>query len=240
MSVVLPLLSAIVSLVFTILVFDQFLVRRKPYQLVWSVGLLWYFLSTGAEFWTGAFGVNTGAYRLWYLCGAIFTAAYLGMGTLYLLLPKKTAHIVMAILGLASLFAIYKAFATPVNLAVLPVNGPLSGEGFPPGWAGPRLITPFFNTFGTLALVGGALYSAWVFWRKRILPHRVVSNVMVAIGALLPVFGGSTARLGNPSYLYLSELLGIIIIFVGFLRSKEVFGVYRVPLVHGFKRVSGS
>ena len=34
------------------------------------------------------------------------------------------------------------------------------------------------------------------------------------------------------------ELLGIIIIFTGFLRSREVFGLYRFPLIHGFGKVS--
>ena len=37
---------------------------------------------------------------------------------------------------------------------------------------------------------------------------------------------------------YLLELRGIIIIFIGFLRSREVFGLYHFPLIHGFKRVS--
>lgn len=28
-----------------------------------------------------------------------------------------------------------------------------------------RLTTPFFNIYGLLTLVGGALYSAYLFWR---------------------------------------------------------------------------
>lgn len=40
---VLPLISSIVSLVFMLTVLDQFFVRRKPYQLVWVIGLFLYF-----------------------------------------------------------------------------------------------------------------------------------------------------------------------------------------------------
>lgn len=40
---VLPLISSIVSLVFMLTVLDQFFVRRKPYQLVWAIGLFLYF-----------------------------------------------------------------------------------------------------------------------------------------------------------------------------------------------------
>lgn len=104
---------------------------------------------------------------------------------------------------------------------------------------GVRLMTPLFNTFGTVALVGGAIYSAWVFWRRRIMPHRVVSNILIAVGAILPAVGGTHMRLGGGLQLfYIFELLGIIIIFIGFLRSREIFGLYRFPLIHGFKKVT--
>ncbi len=70
------------------------------------------------------------------------------------------------------------------------------------------------------------------------MPHRVVSNILIAVGAILPAFGGTLMRLGGSlTAFYLLELVGIIIIFTGFLRSREVFGLYRFPLIHGFKRV---
>jgi hypothetical protein len=80
-------------------------------------------------------------------------------------------------------------------------------------------LTPFFNLYGTLLLVGGAAYSAWIFWRKRILLHRVIGNVLIATGALLPAFGGAFSRLGIGGALYISELLGAILLFLGFLRA---------------------
>ena len=85
--------------------------------------------------------------------------------------------------------------------------------------SGVRTLTPFFNLYGTLALVGGALYSAWLFFRKRVLLHRVIGNVLIATGALLPAFGGAFSRFGIPGALYISELLGAIILFIGFLRA---------------------
>ena len=44
---------------------------------------------------------------------------------------------------------------------------------------------PFFNIYGLLTLVGGAIYSAYLFWRKRVLPNRVIGNILIAAGALL-------------------------------------------------------
>ena len=229
---VLPLISSIVSLVFTLIVLDQYFARRKPYQLVWAIGLFMYFISTGTEFSTEVWGLNLVTYRLWYLIGAVFVAAYLGMGTIYLLAPRRIAHITMAILLLASGYATFAIFTASIDLSTIQ---DLSGKAMPQYV---RLMTPFFNTFGTVALVAGAIYSAWVFWRRRIMPHRVLSNILIAVGAILPAFGGIHIRLGGDIPLfYIFELLGIIIIFIGFLRSREVFGVYRIPFVHGFSRV---
>jgi hypothetical protein len=231
---VIPLVSSAVSLIFAVTVLDQFFAKRKPYQLIWAIGLFMFFIGTGAEFWTEAWGLNQTIYRLWYLFGAISVAAYLGMGALYLLTPRRTGHIIMAVLLAASLYAAFRVFTADIDLSTL--QG-LSGQAMPRGI---RLMTPFFNSFGTVALVGGAIYSAWVFWRRRFMPHRVVSNILIAVGAMLPASGGTIMRFGGTLPLfYLFELLGIIIIFIGFLRSREVFGLYRLPLIHGFSRVSG-
>ncbi len=232
---VIPFISAVVSFIFALAVLDQFFARRKPYQLIWAIGLFMYFISTGAEFWVGVWGLNETIYRLWYLFGAIFVAAYLGLGTVYLLLPQRVAHIIMVVLLVTSLYSIFKVFTVNLDLSTLRY---LSGVAMP---REVRLMTPLFNTFGTVALVGGALYSAWAFWRRRLMPHRVVSNILIALGAILPAFGGIHIRFGGALPLfYIFELLGVIIIFLGFLRSREVFGLYRFPLIHGFSRVSDS
>ncbi len=230
---IIPLLSAIVSFIFALTVLDQFFARRKSYQLVWTIGLFMYFIATAAEFWGEVRGLNETAYRLWYLFGAIFVAAYLGMGTLYLLIPRRTGHIIMAILGAISLYAIFRVFTVSLDISTLTY---LSGKAMP---TNVRLLTPFLNSFGTVVLVGGALYSAFVFWRRRFMPHRVISNILIAVGAILPAIGGTRMRLGSPELFYLFELFGVIIIFIGFLRSREVFGLYRFPLIHGFRRVTG-
>jgi len=235
MSYIVPLISAVVSLVFAVAVLDQYFARRQPYQLVWAIGLLMYCVSTTAEFWTAAWGLNLTIYRLWYLFGAIYVAAYLGMGTVYLLARRRVAHTLMAVLVAASVYAVVAVFTAPIELGGLAM---LSGEAMP---RYVRLSTPFFNAFGTLALVGGALYSAWHFWRRRVLRHRVLSNLLIAVGAILPALGGTWVKVeGAFQPLFILELVGIVIIFIGFLRNREVFGLLRFPLIHGFKRVPPS
>lgn len=80
-------------------------------------------------------------------------------------------------------------------------------------------MTPFFNLYGTVTLVGGATYSAFIFWRKRVLLYRAIGNILIATGAILPAFGGLFSRLQIPGALYLGEFFGVIFLFLGFLRA---------------------
>lgn len=84
-NVVLPLCSSLLSFVFFVFLIDQWRVRRRPYQLVWAVGMLWYAISAGTEFLGGAIGWSEPLYRAWYLIGAIMVAGWLGLGTVLLL-----------------------------------------------------------------------------------------------------------------------------------------------------------
>jgi hypothetical protein len=230
-----PLVTSIISFIFAITVLDQYFARRKPYQLLWAIGLFMYFISTLTEFWWNIIGHNDMIYRLWYLVGAILVAAYLGQGTLYLLMRHRRANIIMAILGLASIYAAIRVFTVTIDISGMTK---LTGVGIMPTDIR-AIITPIFNTFGTVALVGGAVYSAYIFWRKRIFPHRILANILIALGALLPALGGiHLSTSGSLNLFFLLELAGVIIMFIGFLRTKEVFGLYRLPLIYGFRKIN--
>ena len=231
---IIPLISTIVSFVFGVTVLDQYFARRQPFQLLWTIGLFMYGISAFTEFYTETYGLHLIMFRLWYFFGAICVAAYLGQGTVYLLLRRRTAHILMAILVVLSIYGAVRLFSANIDLGTAKR---LTDKIIVPTDVG--ILTGLLNVYGTVALVGGALYSAWIFWRKRILPHRVVSNVLIAVGALLPAIGGSLLRLGTArgAPFYILELAGVIIIFIGFLRTREVFGFFRFPLIHGFARI---
>lgn len=94
-------------------------------------------------------------------------------------------------------------------------------EGVIPLGSSMRLTTPLFNTYGLVFLVGGAIYSSYLFWRKRVLPNRVVANVLIAFGAILIGYASALARAGQGEYLYLAELLSAIIMFQGFLMAGK-------------------
>ncbi len=222
----LPFGSCIISFVFAALIFRRYLQRKGLHLLLWAVGMVFYGIGGFAEAYYVAVGWDPTIYRLWYLFGAILVAAWLGQGTVYLLAKRRWAHVCMAILGAASLFALYRVFTAELNPALmassLHTGAELSGQAIVSG--GVRTLTPFFNIYGTVTLVGGAAWSAWIFWRKRILPHRVVGNVLIAAGALLPAFGGTFSRFGLSGALYVAEFLGAILMFAGFIRATSPSG----------------
>jgi hypothetical protein len=222
----LPFASCITSFVFAGLLIRRYLQRKGLHLLLWAVGMVFYGIGGFAEAYYVAVGWEPTIYRLWYLFGAILVAAWLGQGTIYLLARRRWAHVLMAVLGVASLFAVYRVFAAELNPALmsssLHTGGELSGQAIVS--EGVRTLTPFFNVYGTVALVGGAAWSAWIFWRKRLLPHRVAGNILIAAGALLPAFGGALSRFGIPSVLYLAEFLGAILMFAGFIRATSPLG----------------
>src|SRR4029077_14019586 len=58
LNAILPLFSSVLSLVFAALVLEQWRQRRRGFQLVWGIGLLWYGIAAGTEFLGSAYGWN--------------------------------------------------------------------------------------------------------------------------------------------------------------------------------------
>jgi hypothetical protein len=217
----LPFVSVVVSTIFAVLVLRRYLMRRGPHLLLWGIGMVLYAIGGVCEASYGAFGWNPLLFRLWYLFGAILVAAWLGQGTVYLLARRSWANALMVILGLGSIYAAVRVFGAQLDPGLmtssLHTGSELSGHAIVS--SGVRTLTPFFNLYGTLTLVGGAVWSAWIFWRKRILLHRTIGNILIAVGALLPAFGGTFSRFGLSGALYWSELLGSVLMFAGFVRA---------------------
>ena len=222
----LPFLSGIISFVFAFLVLRRYAVRRGSHLLLWGVGMIFYGIGGFCEAYYGTFGWSPIVFRLWYLFGAILVAAWLGQGTVYLLVRRRWANFLMVLLALGSLYAAIRVFGAELDPSLMTTSvhtgSELSGHAIVT--PGVRDLTPFFNIYGTITLVGGALYSAWIFWRKRVLLHRTLGNILIACGAILPAFGGAFSRFGIAGALYLSELLGAVLLFVGFLRAVTPMG----------------
>jgi hypothetical protein len=307
LNIVLPLGSCILSFAFAGMVLDQWWQRRRAFQLVWAIGLVWYGVSAGTEFWGSAFGWSEPLYRTWYLIGALYVPPYLALGTIYLLAKTRfgyfagttviiggglsvlfskvypgstttaivvfsislvggiaiivatavrrplAAHIAAAVLIAGSLLGAYVVLTAPLaapGWAVDPNTHVPVGSAFP-GFV--RVITPPDNIAGALILVFGALYSAYVYMpKKRVLSaklailavivnffaslpgavaallagklnSRVPATILIAVGAFIPGLTSGLNRFGVTWSFFLGEFAGLLLIFLGFLVSEEVF-----------------
>jgi hypothetical protein len=125
---ILPWLSTIVTFIFTVVVYTRYRQRGGIHLLLWALGLLFYGLGTLGEV---ILGLTYSAFvlKLWYLMGAMLTAAWLGMGTVHLLIRKgNTAMILTWVLAAVSLLAVFLVFSAPVNDVAYEVSRPASEQ----------------------------------------------------------------------------------------------------------------
>lgn len=214
--------STTLAVVFAALTWRQWLTRGKSYQLVWALGLTFFAVAVAMEFLHSLAGWTPLTYRLWYLCGAVLAAPFLGQGTAYLLLPRGVAHLLMGLLVFVTLGVVSVTWQAEIDFARFETRADeLSGRAFlSPGEVlllTPRAWTIPFNLYGTLFLGGGAVYSAWQFRKRRMPARRMWANVLIALGAFTIAGTGTLNRLGLPGFQTLGVLLAVSLLFMGFL-----------------------
>src|SRR2546427_4222163 len=75
--------ATVISVAFASLVFAQWLGRRRPYQLAWSLGLGLYAIAAFTQFLAEAYGWSVTVYKIYYLLAAPLLAV-LGIGSVLL------------------------------------------------------------------------------------------------------------------------------------------------------------
>jgi hypothetical protein len=130
--------------------------------------------------------------------------------------PPRVAHTSMAILGCVSSAGLALAATLPVELDRAITPGGITGNGFPTGLL--ILLIPL-NTYGTVALVAGAVWSVIRFRRRGTFGRRAVGTLLIAAGGIVVALGGTANRLGIPGLLYVTEMIGLVLIFGGYLQT---------------------
>lgn len=209
-----PILTTVLSVAFAAIVFRRYRSKEgATYLLWWTAGIFLFGVGTFTEGFTALFGWNEGVFRSWYISGALLGGAPLAQGTVYLLLSKKTADTLSAVLVTFIAVAAVMVLLTPVDSA-LADDKKLSGEVI--GWTWVRAFSPFINTYAFIFLVGGAAYSAMKYRQQGNAKDRVWGNALICVGALLPGIGGTFTRMGYTEVLYVTECVGIVIIYAGY------------------------
>ena len=207
-----PAITAIVAALFALVVLRQYGGHRKTYQLMWATGFAMFAIAAFAGYLAQSSGATETEYRLFYLFGAILNVAWLALGTMYLLAPRRWADLSLAAVVLLSAVAAYAVFAASVDLDAARLGHP----AYPNGSLA-RILAAIGSGVGSLVLVGGALWSAWIFFSKRHNGRRAVANVIIAVGVFVVAAGGTVAFTGQGGVLEYTNLIGLAVIFGGFL-----------------------
>ena len=214
-----PLVTALVSAVFTALLLWQYAHRKRRHQLIWTVALALYSLTALMEYLANAdiLGPSLPLIQLYY-SGTGPMVGLLGAGVLYLLASKRSSDIYLAfVLALSVAVVVFTVSAQ------IPSTGIRSAfdAGLPQGFRAivqklpmtARIPTMILNVTGAVFLIGGSLYS---YVRDRTRTY----NIPLFFGGIFPSLGGvSLGFFNNADIFFEFELAGTVLLFLGFILS---------------------
>jgi len=208
-----PILTTVIAVVFSAALLRRYRARGGTHLLWWAAGTATYALGTATEASVTLFGWSEPLFRLWYISGALLGGAPLAQGTVYLLLSRRTAHRLTVALVTVIVVASACVLLSPLRLELVEPHH-LTGGVL--AWSWVRAFSPFINIYAFVFLVGGAVLSAWRYARNPATSYRAVGNAYIAAGSLLPGIGGTFTRFGHTEVLYVTEFLGLCLLWVGY------------------------
>lgn len=212
-----PIATTLFSIYFFVLLYKHWSRHRKSmYIFWWMLGVFFYGAGTVTESLHTLMGYSPANFKAWYIFGAFLGGAPLAQGTVHLLMKKKTANALSIILTVSIIVSSILVLLSPLKAGPHPK---LDGKILE--WTFIRYITPFINLYAFAFLVGGAIYSAYIYAQDRNFKHRFWGNVLIAIGGFLPGIGGSSAKAGHVEVLYVTEFIGLCFIFAGYYIIKN-------------------
>jgi hypothetical protein len=227
MNAALAAAATLVAVGFALSTLDRWLRRHRPHELAWSVSLALFALGAGSLWWAETRGWSLATFRVFYLAGAVLNVPWLALGTVYLLAGPAAGNRVRWWLVLMSGFSAGVVLFAPTRTRV-------SGKGLPTGkvvfGVAPRVLAAVGSGIAALVIIAGALWSVYRLARHRVPAlagvsrsatssgHLVAGNVLIAVGTLVLSASGTVAgRLGKDTAFALTLLIGISVLFAGFL-----------------------
>jgi MFS family permease len=224
--------AALVAFAFALITFDRWQLRGQSHDLAWTIAMILFAVGSLALWWAETTGWTLFIFRIFFVSGAVLNVAWLALGTIYLLTSKTTGDRVRKYLTSLSTFSIGVVLIAPAKREIVDGEFPSARELF---GVAPRVLAAFGSGVPALIIIFGALWSTFRVLRKvtptmsqknvRIVysPKRLaLGNVLVATGTIVLSASGSFAgRLGKDRAFAITLLIGVCILFSGFLVASN-------------------
>ncbi|HUC38993.1 MAG TPA: hypothetical protein VL944_02590 [Candidatus Acidoferrum sp.] len=202
---ILELIVGFIAAAITIVLFQKYIMKRRSYQLLWGIGMLFWAITAFTQAYSLQLGWPVWMYLL-YFFSAMALAGFLGAGTLGLI----TRH--RLVFKLYVLFNIVALVALAYALAVVHVNQTelaqivVGGQALPGAAIG--IIAIIINIPALVTFAGGAAYTYIRTWK--------LYALMITFGAVIPAVGGTLSALAQPWVLPFTDFIGILFLAYGF------------------------
>lgn len=223
--------ATLIASAFAITTFDRWLRRRRPHEGAWSVALALFALGSIALWWAEARGWSLVSFRVFFLAGAILNVPWLALGTVYLLWGRRVGDVTRNwLVGLSG---------AAVGVVLVAPAGEIGDEALPQGsdlfGVAPRVFAAVGSGVAAVVIIAGAVWSIVRVSRGRVPaaagaarqvsnPRRTAAaNGLIALGTLVLSGSGTLAgRLGEDRAFAVTLLVGIAVLFAGFLTATTV------------------
>lgn len=228
---VFPLMAALLAFAFAAMLARQYLERKRPYLLAWTVALVMYGVASAAVVAGVVGGWTTAEFQVYWALGAVLNVPFLAAGEVLLLFrrgPVLWATSLVLVFLTAYTVAVLRNAAIDAGALTerLPSGKEVFGDGTPAHRLPQLVAIPSYAL-----LIAGALWSALRMRGRPELRDRFVGTLWIAGGAtVIAGFASAFAALGLLPLFSISLLAGVAVMFWGFLRASRPQSAARVPV----------
>lgn len=214
-------LGVIGGLAATVFTFDLLRDMRRgvrPHVAAYAAGIAMFAVATWAFVYGATVGWTGPAYRTFFLFGAILNIPTLALGSMFLVVGRRSGHAMAIAVGAIAAISITLTTTVPFENPLPP--GGVPSDIFPPiseGF-GPRLLAAIAGGTGATILIVLSLVSVFRFWTTN---RRIVAgNALILAGTLVASFQGTVLALGETGAFALKLTVTALLLWLGYRVTK--------------------
>jgi hypothetical protein len=213
--VALPLAATVVAVFFVLRTASAARASKSVALELWSFSILQFAVASAALAWGVAFGWTSSVFRTFYLFGAVVNVIWLAVGTIWLLSPRVVATVALAVVAIATGYALYvvstTSFVAGAAQAFAHSSIPAPSKVMP---GSARVLSRWYSIGGSVVVIAGLV---WSLVRRR----HTTGLALLTLGVVIVGLAGEFARAGLVAAFSALLAVGIAVMYAGFARTQS-------------------